>query len=250
MSVSDSHSSSNSHSNFSNSNFASHSSNDSAAEQGEVTPTHPLSKFDRGIVFFDRALRSFVPNSNPSTRPLPVSSQQLPKLSIDEARHVAGLMRINHTGEVCAQGLYHGQAFTAKDTKVRQAMHHSALEEIDHLVWCETRLHELGSHPSIFSPLWYGMSFGMGAVAGLISDEFSLGFVAETEIQVSEHLQQHISKLPPQDQRSAEILAQMDKEELAHRDKAMQAGASKLPPPVRSGMRLLANVMKGVAYRL
>lgn len=209
-----------------------------------------LSSLDKGIVLFDRAIRSFVPNSNPSTRPLPISSDNLPELTVDEARHVAGLMRINHTGEVCAQGLYHGQAFTAKDDTVKRAMHHSALEEIDHLVWCETRLNELGSHPSIFSPLWYGMSFGLGAVAGLVSDEFSLGFVAETETQVSEHLQDHIGRLPAQDQRSAEILAQMDKEELHHRDKAMQAGADNLPPPVRAGMRLLANVMKGVAYHV
>lgn len=211
--------------------------------------TH-LSPIDRGIVLFDRAIRSFVPNSNPSTRPLPVSSDVVPQLSVEQARHVAGLMRINHTGEVCAQGLYHGQAFTAKDDTVRRAMHHSALEEIDHLVWCETRLSELGSHPSIFSPLWYGMSFGLGAVAGLVSDNFSLGFVAETEIQVSEHLQDHIGQLPPHDQRTAEILAQMDEEELHHRDKALDAGASQLPPPVRAGMRLLANVMKGVAYHV
>lgn len=207
-----------------------------------------LNPIDKGIVFFDRALRAFVPNSNLSTRPLPVTSNQLPNLSVQESRHVAGLMRINHTGEVCAQGLYHGQAFTAKDNAVKRAMHQSALEEIDHLVWCETRLNELGSHPSIFSPLWYGMSFGLGAVAGIISDEFSLGFVAETEIQVSEHLQAHIDQLPQQDQRSAEILAQMDKEELEHRDKAIQAGANTLPPPIRAGMRMMANVMKGIAY--
>ncbi|MFW2178193.1 MULTISPECIES: 2-polyprenyl-3-methyl-6-methoxy-1,4-benzoquinone monooxygenase [unclassified Moraxella] len=215
-----------------------------------TSPTPTLSKLDRGIMVFDRALRSFVPHSNPSTRPLPVTSDHIPQLSVQESRHVAGLMRINHTGEVCAQGLYHGQAFTAKRDYVRQSMHQSALEEIDHLVWCETRLDELGSHPSIFSPLWYGLSFGIGAVAGVISDEFSLGFVAETEIQVSEHLQEHIQKLPPQDQRSAEILAQMDKEELQHRDKAIEVGASKLPPPVRTGMRFLANCMKAVAYRV
>lgn len=217
-----------------------------------MTTAHPatLSALDKGIVLFDRAIRSFVPNSNPSTRPLPVTHDNLPSLSVDEARHVAGLMRINHTGEVCAQGLYHGQALTAKNDTVKHAMHHAALEEVDHLVWCETRLHELGSHPSIFSPLWYGMSFGLGAVAGLISDEFSLGFVAETEIQVSEHLQDHIGQLPIQDQRSAEILAQMDKEELQHREEAMQAGANNLPPPIRAGMRLLANVMKGIAYHV
>lgn len=209
-----------------------------------------LSKRDRNIVFFDRAIRSFIPNSNLSTRPLPVSSPELPKLSVEEARKVAGLMRINHTGEICAQGLYHGQAFTAKQETVKKAMHQSALEEIDHLVWCETRLSELGSHPSIFSPLWYGLSFGIGAVAGLISDEFSLGFVAETETQVSEHLHSHLDKLPAQDKRSAEILRKMDEEELHHRDKAMDSGASQLPLPIKKTMRFLANCMKGVAYHI
>lgn len=209
-----------------------------------------LSKLDTLLVGFDKALRSVVPNSNPATRPLPVSSDEIPALSVDEARHVAGLMRINHTGEVCAQGLYHGQALTAKNNAVKQAMHESALEEIDHLVWCETRLEELGSHPSIFNPLWYGLSFGIGAVAGMISNPFSLGFVAETETQVSEHLQEHITKLPPQDKRSAEILAQMDIEELHHKDKAVLAGASKLAPPVKVTMRFLANQMKNVAYHI
>lgn len=207
-----------------------------------------LSKLDTLLVTFDRALRAVVPHSNPSTRPLPVSSDTLPNLSITESRHVAGLMRINHTGEVCAQGLYHGQALTAKNDQVKQAMHQSALEEIDHLVWCETRLDELNSHPSIFNPLWYGLSFGIGAVAGAISNEFSLGFVAETEAQVSEHLQEHIQKLPTQDTRSAEILAQMDQEELHHRQKAIEAGAAVLSQPVRTSMRFLANRMKQLAY--
>ncbi|WP_230660197.1 2-polyprenyl-3-methyl-6-methoxy-1,4-benzoquinone monooxygenase [Psychrobacter sp. I-STPA10] len=209
-----------------------------------------LSVLDRAIVGFDKALRAVIPNSNPSTRPLPVDSDALPELSINEARHVAGLMRINHTGEVCAQGLYHGQALTAKNDTVREAMHHSAEEEIDHLVWCETRLNELSSHPSVFTPIWYGLSFGMGAAAGLISNEFSLGFVAETEAQVSEHLQDHISQLPKQDQRTAQILQQMDIEELQHRSAAIDHGGTPLAPPVRITMRWLANQMKAVAYHL
>lgn len=210
----------------------------------------PLSKLDNLLVNFDKALRSIVPHSNPSTRPLPVTETALPSLNVDEARHVAGLMRINHTGEVCAQGLYHGQALTAKNTLVKNAMQHSADEEIDHLVWCETRLDELGSHPSIFNPLWYGLSFGIGAVAGAISNPFSLGFVAETEAQVSEHLQEHIAKLPKQDGRSAQILTQMDIEECQHRQKALDYGGHKLAPPVKATMRFLANQMKTVAYYL
>ncbi|MGM8887672.1 2-polyprenyl-3-methyl-6-methoxy-1,4-benzoquinone monooxygenase, partial [Psychrobacter sp. 1U2] len=192
-----------------------------------------LSKIDNLLLGVDKALRAVVPHSNPSTRPLPVNDDTIPELSITESRHVAGLMRINHTGEVCAQGLYHGQAFSAKDDGVKQAMQQSAEEEVDHLVWCETRLQELGSHPSIFTPLWYGMSFGLGAVAGAISNEFSLGFVAETEAQVSEHLQDHIEQLPAQDQRSRAILAQMDIEELHHRELAINSGGAALSPPVR-----------------
>ncbi len=210
----------------------------------------PLSKIDQLLLGVDKALRAVVPHSNPSTRPLPVSSDEIPELTITEARHVSGLMRINHTGEVCAQGLYHGQAFAAKDTGVKQAMQQSAEEEVDHLVWCETRLSELGSHASVFTPLWYGMSFGLGAVAGAISNEFSLGFVAETEAQVSEHLQDHIKQLPEHDQRSKEILAQMDKEELHHRELALASGGAALSPPIRRTMRWMANRMKDTAYHL
>ncbi len=209
-----------------------------------------LTKIDNLLLGVDKALRAVVPNSNPSTRPLPVNDDTIPELSITESRHVAGLMRINHTGEVCAQGLYHGQAFSAKDEDVKQAMQQSAEEEVDHLVWCETRLQELGSHPSIFTPLWYGMSFGLGAVAGAISNEFSLGFVAETEAQVSEHLQDHIEQLPAQDKRSRAILAQMDIEELHHRELAINSGGAALSPPIRRTMRWMANRMKATAYHL
>ncbi|OLF39428.1 MULTISPECIES: 2-polyprenyl-3-methyl-6-methoxy-1,4-benzoquinone monooxygenase [unclassified Psychrobacter] len=209
-----------------------------------------LSKIDNLLLGVDKALRAVVPHSNPSTRPLPVNDDTIPELSITESRHVAGLMRINHTGEVCAQGLYHGQAFSAKDDGVKQAMQQSAEEEVDHLVWCETRLQELGSHPSIFTPLWYGMSFGLGAVAGAISNEFSLGFVAETEAQVSEHLQDHIEQLPTQDKRSRAILAQMDIEELHHRELAINSGGATLSPPIRRTMRWMANRMKALAYHL
>ena len=210
----------------------------------------PLSTVDQLLLGVDKALRAVVPHSNPSTRPLPVSSDAIPELTITEARHVSGLMRINHTGEVCAQGLYHGQAFAAKDSGVKKAMQHSAEEEVDHLVWCETRLRELGSHASVFTPLWYGMSFGLGAVAGAISNEFSLGFVAETEAQVSEHLQDHIGKLPEHDMRSKEILAQMDVEELHHRELALASGGAALSPAVRHTMRWMANRMKAAAYHL
>lgn len=211
-------------------------------------PKRQLNGHDRLIQKFDQSLRAIIPHSNLHTRALPVSDDILPKLSNQESRHVAGLMRINHTGEVCAQGLYHGQAFSAKNDAVRSAMNHAAQEEVDHLVWCETRLDELGSHPSVFTPVWYGLSFGLGAVAGFISNEFSLGFVAETEAQVSEHLQEHVAQLPIDDHRSRQILQQMDKEELEHRHMALENGGSQLSLPVRITMRWLANRMKQVAY--
>lgn len=209
-----------------------------------------LSKIDQLINNFDQALRTVVPDSTKGTRPLPVSSDAQPELNVNEARHVAGLMRINHTGEVCAQALYQGQAATAKLPTVREKMQHAADEEKDHLEWCEIRLKELDSYPSVLNPLWYGMSFGIGAVAGAISDEFSLGFVAETEAQVSKHLIGHIEQLPKQDIRTREILAQMNTDELEHREEALKAGGANLPAPVKTAMTLMSKVMTFTTYRI
>lgn len=209
-----------------------------------------LSKIDQLINNFDQALRTVVPDSTKGTRPLPVSSEAQPELNVNEARHVAGLMRINHTGEVCAQALYQGQAATAKLPTVREKMQHSADEEKDHLEWCEIRLKELDSYPSILNPLWYGMSYGIGAVAGAISDEFSLGFVAETEAQVSKHLLGHIERLPQQDIRTKEILAQMNSDELEHREEALNAGGTNLPVPVKAAMTIMSKVMTFTTYRI
>jgi ubiquinone biosynthesis monooxygenase Coq7 len=158
-------------------------------------------------------------------------------------------MRINHTGEVCAQALYQGQALTAKLPEVRDSMTEAASEEIDHLGWCEERLDELESRPSLLNPLWYGMSFGLGAVAGLAGDKWSLGFVAETEKQVCTHLQDHLQKLPEQDEKSQAILTQMLEDEGKHAVNAEAAGAAELPTPIRSAMALMATVMKLSTYR-
>lgn len=209
-----------------------------------------LSKIDQLINRFDQGLRTIVPTATRGTRPLPVQDETQPALSVDEARHVAGLMRINHTGEVCAQALYQGQASTAKLPTVRQKMQHAANEEKDHLQWCEIRLQELDSHTSLLNPIWYGLSFGIGATAGAISDRFSLGFVAETEAQVSRHLLHHMAKLPPQDKRTRDILSQMNVDELAHRDAALQAGGAPLPMPVKLLMQMMSKVMTTTTYRI
>ena len=202
---------------------------------------------DKLINSFDQALRSLVPGATSAQRSNP-SEGTTTQLAVSEASHVAGLMRVNHSGEVCAQALYHGQALTAKLPKVRQEMEFAAIEEQDHLAWCEDRLKELDSHTSLFNPVWYGLSFGMGALAGIAGDKYSLGFVAETERQVSLHLQQHISELPPQDERSRKILVQMNEDELHHRDTALNAGGVDLPAPVKITMTAISKLMTKTSY--
>ncbi len=202
---------------------------------------------DKMIHSFDQALRSLVPGATAAHRDSPAETVES-QLGVSEARHVAGLMRVNHSGEVCAQALYHGQALTAKLPHVRQEMQHAAIEEQDHLAWCEQRLKELDSHTSLFNPVWYGLSFGMGAIAGIAGDKYSLGFVAETERQVSLHLQDHITQLPAQDQRSRQILEQMNIDELQHRDTALKAGGVDLPAPVRISMTAISKLMTKTSY--
>lgn len=202
---------------------------------------------DKLIHSFDQALRSLVPGATSAQRRNPAQDTQAP-LAVTEARHVAGLMRVNHSGEVCAQALYHGQALTAKLPSVRLEMQQAAAEEQDHLAWCEERLKELDSHTSLLNPVWYSLSFGMGALAGLAGDRYSLGFVAETERQVSLHLEQHIRELPSQDQRSYHILQQMNIDELQHRDTALEAGGVALPLPVRISMTAISKLMTKTSY--
>jgi ubiquinone biosynthesis monooxygenase Coq7 len=202
---------------------------------------------DRMIASFDQALRSVVPNTTQAERPLPGASS-LSSLNVNDARKVAGLMRVNHSGEVAAQALYHGQALTAKLPHVRLAMQHAAREEQDHLAWCEERLKELDSHTSLLNPLWYAMSFGIGALAGLAGDQYSLGFVAETERQVGAHLDEHLQALPESDARSRAILAQMHADELHHREQALAAGAQELPESVKAVMGVVSKVMTKSSY--
>ena len=205
---------------------------------------------DNLIIQFDAALKTLVPGSVHAQRPNPAGNQATVELDDNDRLHVAGLMRINHTGEVCAQALYQGQALTARLPEVRDSMTLAAAEEIDHLSWCEDRLNELDSRPSLFNPLWYGMSFGLGALAGMAGDRWSLGFVAETEHQVCAHLQDHLGKLPAEDGKSQAILSQMLEDEGRHAVNAEAAGAAELPLPVKGAMQFMATVMKQTTYRI
>ena len=211
-----------------------------------MTTQRHYSPIDRLLLQADMAMRTLLPFSGQPYRPSPAIVQPDVQLSETDTRHVAGLMRINHTGEVCAQARYQGQALTAKLPQVRVAMEHAAEEEIDHLAWCEQRIRQLGSHPSVLNPLFYGLSFGIGAAAGLISDKVSLGFVAATEHQVCKHLEQ----LPAEDEKSRAILEQMRIDEEHHAESALDAGGFRFPAPVRFGMSLLAKVMTKSTYRI
>ena len=171
---------------------------------------------------------------------------------LDEAdrRNAAGLMRVNHTGEVCAQALYSGQAAVARDAATRSQLLEAAQEETDHLAWCADRLDALQSRPSLLNPLWYAGSFAIGAAAALISDRVSLGFVVETERQVEAHLGEHLQKLPDADVRSRAVVAQMQMDEARHGELAKRAGGIELPQPIPALMKFASAVMKAVAYRI
>lgn len=212
--------------------------------------SRPLSRLDRVLVEIERALGTALDPRPSSTRPSPAARVAEHDLDDNERRHAGGLMRINHVGEVCAQALYSGQAAVARDPQVRHHLREAAAEETDHLAWCGQRLHELGDRPSLLNPLWYGGAYAIGALAGLASDRLSLGFVVETERQVEAHLQGHLGKLPAGDARSRAIVAQMKDDEARHAELAAAAGGVDLPAPVRGAMRLAANLMRAVAYRI
>lgn len=173
-----------------------------------------------------------------------------PALTPAQQRHSAGLMRVNHVGEVCAQALYRGQALFCDDAATHQMLHRAAAEEVDHLVWCRERLAELQSRPSLLNPLWYAGSFALGVAAGRAGVGANLGFMAETEAQVEQHLESHLKALAPADERSRRIVEQMRADEIEHRRSAERQGARRLPLPVRLGMRAMAKVMTTTAYRI
>jgi 3-demethoxyubiquinol 3-hydroxylase len=206
--------------------------------------------FDTLITQFDRALRTLSPGKPAHGRMSPADTEAEAELSDTERRHAAGLMRVNHTGEVCAQALYQGQALTAKLPHVRDEMEQAADEEIDHLAWCQERIQQLDSHPSLLNPLWYSVSFGIGAVAGKISDRISLGFVAATEDQVCKHLEEHLQELPEQDDKSRAVVEQMLIDEAKHAHSALDAGGLSFPAPVKGVMSLLSKAMTKTSYRV
>jgi ubiquinone biosynthesis monooxygenase Coq7 len=209
-----------------------------------------LSLVDKLITEVDSVMRTVTNRGNSAGRPSPSEGHTDAELSEQERKHVAGLMRVNHTGEVCAQALYQGQALTAKLPSVRDEMQEAAAEEVDHLVWCEQRLRELGSHTSYLNPAWYGMSFAMGAIAGAIGDKVSLGFVAATEERVCNHLRDHLQQLPDEDRKSQLILQQMLEDEQRHGENALQAGGTDFPRPVKDAMTTVSQVMTRTSYRI
>ena len=203
---------------------------------------------DRLVMHLHQALSGVAPPPAEGTRPNPAAGIEAPELDDEARRHAAGLMRVNHAGEVAAQALYQGHALAVRSPEVREHMLQAAAEERSHLAWCEDRLRELDSHPSRLDPLWYAGSFAIGAIAGLAGDRWALGFVEETERQVSEHLSGHLEKLPEEDTKSRAIVAAMRADEERHGAEAAAAGARPLPRPVQDLMRAVARVMTRSAY--
>jgi 3-demethoxyubiquinol 3-hydroxylase len=202
---------------------------------------------DRLIISFDRGMRTLF-GSAASARPVP--GQDMPDLELDavQRRHAAALMRVNHTGEVCAQALYQGQALTARGANARTALERAAREETEHLAWTEHRIDELSGRKSLLNPVFYAGSFAIGAAAGLLGDRWNLGFLAETERQVVAHLDEHLEKLPSDDQRSRAIVAEMRMDEARHATTALEHGGAELPPPARALMRIASAVMTRMSY--
>ncbi len=204
---------------------------------------------DSLILGFDRALRTLTGQHAPQ-RPSPAETQ--PEAELDEAarHHAAGLMRVNHCGEICAQALYEGQALTAKTPEARAALESAAQEERDHLAWCRKRLDELDSRPSVLDPLFYGASYAMGAATGLLGDKISMGFVEATEDQVVQHLERHLDTLPEEDERSRAIIEQMREDEAEHGQTALAMGGAEFPEPVKAAMTLMSRLMTESTYRV
>ncbi len=206
------------------------------------------SSLDTLIGQVDSALRTLFGTPVTTERPNPAANTAEADLSESARNEAARLMRINHTGEVCAQALYQGQALTAKLDNVRERMERAAQEENDHLDWCEKRVHELGSHTSVLNPAFYAGSFAIGAIAGVIGDKWSLGFVAETEKQVIKHLDEHLEQIDPHDEKSRVILEQMKVDEAHHGNMALDAGGAPLPRPVQKAMQLTSKIMTKSVY--
>jgi len=206
------------------------------------------SPIDRALIGMDQTLRTLFGRPAVTERVNPGTRLPEVELTDEERLHIGRLMRVNHTGEVCAQALYQGQALTARDASVRERLQRSAQEENDHLAWCEERIVELGGRKSLLNPLWYAGSFAMGTAAGIAGDKWSLGFVVETERQVEDHLDEHIAQVPADDQRTRAVLEQMKLDEAHHAQVAKTAGGAELPGAVKTAMRVISKVMTRGAY--
>ena len=204
---------------------------------------------DSLIIEADKVLRTLFA-AQTSVRPHPDAGVPEGDLTEAERRHVARLMRVNHSGEVCAQALYQGQALTSRDPAVRDALKEAAHEEVEHLAWTEQRLRELGSHTSWLNPLWYAASLTLGVVAGKLGDRWNLGFLAETEKQVTAHLESHLDRLPEADEKSAAIIRQMAMDETSHAHSAEALGAAQFPPLVKTLMQQTSKLMTSLSYRI
>lgn len=202
---------------------------------------------DQLIVEFDKSLRA-VFASPVSVRPVPGASLPEAVLSPQERQHAAALMRINHVGEVCAQALYQGQAFSSPSQGIRDELNQAAREETEHLAWTGARISELGGRKSLLNPIWFGGALAFGLLAGRLGDSWNLGFLAETERQVEAHLDDHLGRLPAADMKSREVLLQMRSDEIAHAETAKRLGAAELPVPVKLVMKAASRVMTGTAY--
>jgi ubiquinone biosynthesis monooxygenase Coq7 len=206
-----------------------------------------MNLIDRVITEFDQGLRTVLAEAH-TVRPFPDHGKAESDMTAEEKRHAAALMRINHTGEVCAQALYNGQALTARNPATEEALREASQEETEHLAWCEKRIKELGSHKSLLNPLWYAGSFTLGAVAGALGDKWNLGFLAETEKQVGKHIEGHLERLPAQDEKSRAVLEQMAIDEARHANTAIEHGGVPLPLPVKLAMTLSSKVMTKTVY--
>ncbi len=208
-----------------------------------------LPKLDTFITEFDKGLRTLFaqPRSQRSHPDVDVAESEMTDA---ERKHASALMRVNHTGEVCAQALYSGQALTAHSPQTTAALHQAALEETEHLAWCESRIKQLGGRTSLLNPFFYAGSFSMGVIAGALGDKWNLGFLAETEKQVGAHLVSHLDKIPESDIKTRKIIEQMQQDEAKHANVAIQQGAVELPAPAKFVMSKISKLMTASAYYL
>ena len=218
--------------------------------RGYYKPMRQYSIFDQFLIQVDTALKTIAGKPATTSRSYPAQDIDECELTDSERKHITGLMRVNHAGEVSAQALYQGQSITSRNADIREKLAQAATEENDHLVWTENRLNELGGRTSLLKPIWYAGSFTLGAIAGAIGDKWNLGFLAETEKQVAKHLDEHLDEIPSADKRTRAVLQQMKIDETKHATTAIESGGRELPIVVKKAMTLMSKVMTRTAYYL